>query len=1779
MDQASRTKDEITAEIAALVDKIGELKKHLNGSGKAYLLSIEEASDAIFITDREGNYVDVNARACALLGFSKEEILGMHMRDLISPEDVLKDPLKIDEVNRGKTIVIERRLRHKKGHYIYAQISSVATLDGKVEAIVRDISEKVKLLEELRVSEERFRKLSDSAFEAVFIHENGIIQEVNQACSDLSGYSRDELIGMNVLDLAAEDAREKIGAYMKSGSEHPYEAMGLRKNGTTFPCTAIAKNIIFKGKETRIVSLRDISLQKEFEKTLERSADQYRTLFLKSPIPMWVYDRDNYRFLSVNEAAIAHYGYSEKEFLSMTLYDIRPEKEKERLKEHHQTTTRSSHPITHGRWKHLKKNGSIIEVEVMSCDINVSGKNNAIAIVYDVTEIRSTQRALTESKEQLTLILNNIDQVVYYLKFSKGKKAEVYYVSSHIESILGITEEEYRRQEGLIKYAHPDDVAHIKQTSDELRRDKTPKTYVYRFKHRKTNEYIWLEEHVIPRFDEQGNHVANFGTTRDITQRIGTEAAMRESESKFRMLAENALDIVYRYSLVPTPHYEYVSPSSEHITGYTPEDFYTDPFLGFRIVHADDKHIAGESEKVMREQKDIRNIRSSQIIMRWIRKDGRVIWTETHNKPIFDEEGKVVAIEGISRDITERQRVEKELMESEEKFRLLSNSAPIGIFLTNFKGNPYYVNKKFEEITGLPYGRIVNNSWQRLIHPDDSQRVVDGINNTINTGTDYTDEFRVRNYLKGLRWVKFQVTAIKSEVNKTRGWVGTIEDVTDRYESENRYRQLFENNNAGVFRTTFAGEIIDCNTAFVNIFGYTKEEIRKINSRDFYFTDEDRLTYINELRSSGRLNNYHLRMKTKQGEERFILANVAFLESAEHGSSIEGTLIDLTQSINAERALKESERVLSTLMNNLPGMAYRCLYDEHWTMNFVSDGCLQLTGHRPEDIVNNNKRSFSSIVHPDDKNIGKDQIAKALATHMPFEIEYRIVTADKKSKWVWEKGEGVFDDDGKLICLEGFITDITDRKQYEEEIRLSRENYKNLIDTSPIGVFIHDEEGQVLFINPTALQIMGIQTLEEFNGFHMFHFVLQEYHKVIRDRKKQLKSGAEKLPFITTKIRRPDGSVIDVESKATPIVYMGKPAIQVVCQDITYQRQLETERLRAEIAEESNKKLQQEINERKNAERILSETQKYTRMLIDSSLDMICASDKQGYVTEFNAAAQRTFGYSLEEVLGKHVSMLYANPKERIRITEKYLYKSGTYAGEVVNRKRSGELFTAYLSASVLKNKDGDIIGAMGVSRDITEIKQAEEQLRLSEERYRAMYSQAYIGIAQIGKDGSILQANDQYCKILGYDTYELIGKTINDITHPDDREMTRKLKNDITKGIADNVTTERKYLHKNGSVIYSSLTISLVRDAQGRPDYSITVIQDITEKKKAEEQIRLQAAKMNSVIESSSHLIWTVDEKIRLTSFNHNYARMLKDLYNVQAKVGLSTISGKMVTTNDYNSFWIKKYEATFNGQPQHFETSFTDKKGEISWREVYLNPIFGANGQVTEVSGIGHDITEKKMAEQKIKQSLFEKEVLLKEVHHRVKNNLQVISSILNLQSSYVKDKNTLAMLKESQNRIKSMAFIHESLYQTKDFSNINFSEYVTNLSRNLVHSYEMSEGNIMLNLDVDLVLLNLDQSIPCGLIINELITNSLKYAFKGRKRGLITVAVKKKGETLNISVGDNGVGLSKKVDYRNTESLGLQLVVTLTEQLNGKIKLDRTKGTKFTVSFKQQQIKTRI
>jgi len=227
---------------------------------------------------------------------------------------------------------------------------------------------------------------------------------------------------------------------------------------------------------------------------------------------------------------------------------------------------------------------------------------------------------------------------------------------------------------------------------------------------------------------------------------------------------------------------------------------------------------------------------------------------------------------------------------------------------------------------------------------------------------------------------------------------------------------------------------------------------------------------------------------------------------------------------------------------------------------------------------------------------------------------------------------------------------------------------------------------------------------------------------------------------------------------------------------------------------------------------------------------------------------------------------------------------------------------------------------------------------------------------------------------------------------------------------------------------------------------------------------------------------------------------------------------------------------------------------------------------------SRLKKEIAERKEAEKTIKASLQEKEILLSEIHHRVKNNLQIVSSLLYLQSRNIKDDYLLTQFQESQNRIRSMALIHEKLYQSKSLANINFADYIQSLSVYLFHTYNTGNKHIDLLTDIDDVTLSIEQAICCGLIVNELVSNSLKYAFRIKKTGTIWINLKKLPCSTNnnkldhfiFSVRDNGDGIAENIDFHNTPSLGLQLVYNLTNQLNGTVQMLRDGGTIFNIIF---------
>ena len=358
---------------------------------------------------------------------------------------------------------------------------------------------------------------------------------------------------------------------------------------------------------------------------------------------------------------------------------------------------------------------------------------------------------------------------------------------------------------------------------------------------------------------------------------------------------------------------------------------------------------------------------------------------------------------------------------------------------------------------------------------------------------------------------------------------------------------------------------------------------------------------------------------------------------------------------------------------------------------------------------------------------------------------------------------------------------------------------------------------------------------------------------------------------------------------------------------------------------------------------------------------------------------------------------------------------------------------------------------------------------------------------------------------------------------------------------------------------------------------------QQIEQRIAAEAALRSATARMRSIVESGEDfIIWTAVQDFEVTSVNQNFVHWLfPGSKETPTTLELSeALRGVLEESEDKNGFDLNdRFNRALSGQPQRFEWSVDSPGGgsERRWLQLFLNPIESSEDK-PEISAIAYDITERKRIDRAIRSALKEKEILLQEVHHRVKNNLQIINSILNLQKNFVEDPNAITGLEEIQNRVSTMSIIHETLYQNTDVSNIGFSAYLTRISGNIIQSYR-SSTMVELVTELEDIQAPLDQAIPCGLILNEWVSNAMKYAFEGREKGTITVALRKlepedkpEEEEIQIEVRDNGIGLPEGFDWSGRDSLGLYLVQALSEQLDGELLAESDEGARFLVSFRR-------
>lgn len=603
----------------------------------------------------------------------------------------------------------------------------------------------------------------------------------------------------------------------------------------------------------------------------------------------------------------------------------------------------------------------------------------------------------------------------------------------------------------------------------------------------------------------------------------------------------------------------------------------------------------------------------------------------------------------------------------------------------------------------------------------------------------------------------------------------------------------------------------------------------------------------------------------------------------------------------------------------------------------------------------------------------------------------------------------------------------------------------------------------------------------------------------------------------------------------------------------------------------TNDKLTSEIAERKQIEEELKKAKEYAQNIIDSSLNMIITVDKNGKIVEFNKAACETFGYTKDEVEGKKFNTLYVSKKEGHRVFREVREKS-TFTGEIESIRKNGEKFTCLLSATVMYDNKGNIIGTVGNAQDITERKKAQEKLIESEEKFRSIFDNTSDVIAYIGKNGKLLDINKKCKDVFGYDKEEILGKHIFSSGFISSKDLSvvmrsfhRALKRKKTFGLV-----ELQVKAKNNETVFIEANAQII-NRNGNADGVVVILRDVTGRKKSDEKLRDIELKLSQA-KSLAHLgYWDYDPfSGELFWTDEVYA-----IYEYKIGEILPTFEMFLDFIHPEDRDMVKDamHYSIANSTSYEAEFRFFTSKGNIRYGHNKGEVAVDKNGNVIRLSGMIQDITERKKAEEQIKASLAEKEVLLREIHHRVKNNMQVISSMLKLQAEKIKGKKHFHIFHESINRVHSMALIHTLLYHSGDLSKIPFREYVPKLCNNLMFLYKAQKRGVRIIYKIQDIHLTIETAIPCGLIINELVSNTLKHAFPGARKGTIMIKMRRvKGQKIKLTVSDDGVGMPEGLTFAKAESLGLEITNLLTYQIGGIIKHSNSNGTELTITFKE-------
>ena len=1034
---------------------------------------------------------------------------------------------------------------------------------------------------------------------------------------------------------------------------------------------------------------------------------------------------------------------------------------------------------------------------------------------------------------------------------------------------------------------------------------------------------------------------------------------------------------------------------------------------------------------------------------------------------------------------------------------------------------------------------------------------------------------------------------------------------------------------------------------------------------------------------------------------------------------------------NAENALRQSEARYRAIVEDQSELICRYLPDGKIT--FVNQAYCRYFGVQPEDLLGN---SFMPLIPEADREIFQDQYTSVSPDNPIFTGEHRVILPSGEIGWQQWIDRAIFDESGQIVEYQAAGRDVTQLKQaeiallqlnaeLERRVQQRTQWYELAVSAGKVGVWDWNLETDEIYIAPSLKALLGYQDAEIPNRMKNWaSHVHPDDRAAVWEAVNAYLEGVTESYEVEHRMLCKDGSTCWILARGSAIRSPDGKACRLSGTDT-------------------------DITERKLTEEKLQNSEAELLALFNAMTDIVLVFDARGRYLKIAPTVPELLYKPAPEVLGKTLAEIFPEAEANFALGHIHQTLASGQTHRVEYRMEIGcKLFWFDASISPL-----DLDRVMWVARDITARKHAEAALQRSEEKFRNLFDDApiAIGLASV-RDYRTIEVNEAHRQMLGYSDAELATMTFTELTHPEDLQADLELVKQLVEGNISRFQMEKRLIKKNGELMWANLTVTLIRDGEGIPLYSMAAIEDISYRKRAEMELQQLKERLQFLLASNPAVIFTaaprgafyttyISDNVKAI-VGYDPQEMLADSNFWPSRIHPEELPQFIVNFSDLSEGknciceyrflhpdglyrWLRtelkllvdsrglpieiigyaadisnsKYaeialqqqcererlveaiarrvrqslqleeilnttvaelqqvlladrvlvyqllpksggrviaEAVAEGCSQLVDRYFSEEVFPAQSYQLYLQGRICAISELDDPSVtpcvvefmkeiqvraklvvpiiqhsqlwgllIAHqcdrprewleweinlfqqlvnqlaiaiqqsllyqqlqaELSERKQAEANLKNSLKEKEILLKEIHHRVKNNLCVVASLLELQSNTVADPQLAKMFEESQNRLYSMALIHEKLYRSTNLAQINFGEYLEDLVSNLFHSYNISDNRIQLQVLAEPIYLNLETATPCGLIANELVSNTLKHAFPDGTTGTVSVECYQTGDReIHLFIKDNGIGFPQNLDFRKTNSMGFQVVCTLTDQLEGSIELSRQTGTAF-------------